>query len=507
MKFNDLAVRGIDISGYNGAMDWAKVKASSHFVIIRAGYGNTTDKTFLANWKNASVPKAAYWYMDYYSNWYNKESVAYGLSDTTFGILQANNCWDLLKGDPGGSIVWLDIESGGADYSPNITSSPAAGHAQAIAKAFLTEMDKLNGRENGIYCSVGLLTWFDKWFRDRPLWVAWYTKTQTVDSVLKAVKARGWGGETMMWQYASDGDVDEDGKGDGRQLGSSYDWLDLNVWVGDDAYDWLEWKHGGVMDIKPLAQGDARWKADKLGTSAVTVGGYGCLITCASMVCEYYGYDTDPGRLNVWLTNNNGYVSGNLFVFESLERLGAGITMDWDNYDTNGVTGAQIDAVLASKRPVIVQVDYDPADADVDQHWVLIVGRGADGYIINDPIDGARVAFSSRYTAPLRMAVYSGAPVTGDDKLRVKILVDYLRVRTRPIISPSTDTGKRLMKGEIHEVLERQGEWARIAAGWIFCGDNFVEFLPPTNEDEPLELTDAEKLAILWAEYLKEHTA
>jgi len=235
MRFNDLAVRGIDISGYNGAIDWAKVKASSHFVIIRAGYGNTTDKTFLANWKNASVPKAAYWYMDYYSNWYNKESKAYGLSDVAFGLLQANYCWELLKGDPGGSIVWLDIESGGADYSPNITSSPAAGHAQAIAKAFLMEMDRLNGRKNGIYCSVGLLTWFDKWFRDRPLWVAWYTKTQTVDSVLKAVKARGWDGDTLMWQYASDGDIDEDGKGDGKQLGSSYNWLDLNVWIGDDA--------------------------------------------------------------------------------------------------------------------------------------------------------------------------------------------------------------------------------------------------------------------------------
>jgi len=35
----------------------------------------------------------------------------------------------------------------------------------------------------------------------------------------------------------------------------------------------------------------------------------------------------------------------------------------------------------------------------------------------------------------------------------------------------------------------------------------FRGVLPPTNEDEPLELTDAEKLAILWAEYLKEHTA
>lgn len=247
MIFDSLAVRGIDISGYNGAIDWAKVKASSHFVIIRAGYGNTTDKTFITNWEKASVPKAAYWYMDYYSNWYNQGSKAYGLSDAAWGAKQARNCWNLLKNNPGNGIVWLDIESGGADYSPNITSSPAAGHAQGIAKAFLIEMDSLNGRKNGIYCSVGLLTWFDKWFRDRPLWVAWYTKTQTVDSVLKAVRARNWEGKTMMWQYASDGDIDEDGKGDGKKLGSSYDWLDLNVWVGGTA----EWNNfvAGTADL------------------------------------------------------------------------------------------------------------------------------------------------------------------------------------------------------------------------------------------------------------------
>jgi len=483
MRFNDLAVRGIDISGYNGAMDWAKVKAHSHFVIIRAGYGNTTDKTFLANWKNASVPKAAYWYMDYYSNWYNKESKAYGLSDVAFGLLQANYCWELLKGDPGGSIVWLDIESGGADYSPNITSSPAAGHAQAIAKAFLTEMDKLNGRENGIYCSVGLLTWFDKWFRDRPLWVAWYTKTQTVDSVLKAVKARGWDSDTLMWQYASDGDIDEDGKGDGKQLGSSYNWLDLNVWIGDDA-DWLNWKNGGVMDIKPLAQGDARWGGDKLGTSNTTISGYGCLITCVTMMLNHLGWAETPGTLNVKLRDNGGFHSGNLFVWGSLSALYPGVKFA---YRYAGSALDKINASLAAGMPVIVHVDYNPSTQAIDEHWVLVVGRQGDDYIINDPKDGKQLLFSTRYGVASKnihtVCTYNFAgtvePVPEPTPIEAgQVVKTLVNLNIRKGAGTGYSIWATAKKGTELDVLEVRGDWVRVGWNqWCISRLDGVEYL------------------------------
>lgn len=486
MKFNDLAVRGIDISGYNGAIDWAKVKASSHFVIIRAGYGNTTDKTFLANWKNASVPKAAYWYMDYYSNWYNKESKAYGLSDVAFGLLQANYCWELLKGDPGGSIVWLDIESGGADYSPNITSSPAAGHAQAIAKAFLMEMDRLNGRKNGIYCSVGLLTWFDKWFRDRPLWVAWYTKTQTVDSVLKAVKARGWEGETMMWQYASDGDIDEDGKGDGKQLGSSYNWLDLNVWIGDDA-DWLNWKNGGVMDIKPLAQGDARWGGDKLGTSNTTISGYGCLITCVTMMLNHLGWAETPGTLNVKLRDNGGYHNGNLFVWGSLSALYPGVKFA---YRYSGSATDKINASLAAGMPVIVHVDYNPSTPAIDEHWVLVVGRQGDDYIINDPKDGKQLLFSTRYGVASKnihtVCTYNFSgivpPVEPEPEPSPieagQVVATLVNLNIRKGAGTKYGVWATAPKGTKLDVLEIKGDWVRVGwQQWCMSNYNGVRYL------------------------------
>ena len=490
MKFNDLAVRGIDISGYNGAIDWAKVKAHSHFVIIRAGYGNTTDKTFLANWKNASVPKAAYWYMDYYSNWYNKESKAYGLSDATFGILQANNCWDLLKGDPGGSIVWLDIESGGADYSPSITTSPAAGHAQAIAKAFLMEMDRLNGRKNGIYCSVGLLTWFDKWFRDRPLWVAWYTKTQTVDSVLKAVRDKGWKGEVLLWQYASDGDLDGNGTKDGKTMGMQYDFLDLNVWLGT-VKEYQEWTgEKMLLNIEPLSQRDKKWKDNKLGHTDTTIGEYGCLITCASMMLRHFGIDTDPARLNDWLKANGGYYNGNLFVWNSLNKLDKRVSF---GYRYQPVPLDKIDEQLRAGKPVIANVDMNPATPALDEHWVLIVGKDGD-YLINDPWTGTRFKAKEKYPEFRIICTYNFEEVAV--MYRVRVTIDNLLIRAGA--GATYAIVERYAKGE-YDVFEEKNGYGRIGKDrWIALA--YTEKVSNTGVPTG-EPSDAEKLRILWDWY------
>lgn len=235
IKFTDFKIRGIDVSKFNDLVDWDKVKNSGvHFSAIRAGFGNTTDSKFLYNWTNSKgkVTRFAYWYMDYYSNWYNQQSVVYGISDEAWGKLQAKNCWDLIKIENNKIPTFLDIESGSSSYSPAITT--CTSHAQGIAKAFLIELDRLSGIKNGIYCSYGLLSWFPAWFRDRPLWVAWYTDNQTPASILSNVKSKGWTGKCYMWQYASDGDIDDNGTGDGKTMGSGYAWLDLNGWIASD---------------------------------------------------------------------------------------------------------------------------------------------------------------------------------------------------------------------------------------------------------------------------------
>ncbi len=76
-------------------------------------------------------------------------------------------------------------------------------------------------------------------------------------------------------------------------------------------------------------QCDARWSADQLGTSAKTVCQAGCLISSVSMILNDCGRAVNgaaatPKSLNVWLRNNGGYASGNLFVWGSVAPLGLG---------------------------------------------------------------------------------------------------------------------------------------------------------------------------------------
>lgn len=227
VQYSSFPIRGIDVSLFNGVIDWSKV--SGNFAAIRVGYGRSLDSRFSANWQNAKtrVNRIPYWYMDYYSN-HNTGNANFGVSDADWGRIQAETCWNAIKADPEGS-VFLDIENGNPSYAPPI--STVAARAQAIARAFLERMDVLNGKFNGIYCSLSMLNWFAAWFKDRPLWVAWYNEAQTVQSVLNAVMSAGWSGKCLIWQYASDGDVNDDGVADGISMGMQYKFLDLNAWT------------------------------------------------------------------------------------------------------------------------------------------------------------------------------------------------------------------------------------------------------------------------------------
>ncbi len=74
-------------------------------------------------------------------------------------------------------------------------------------------------------------------FRSLPLWVAFYpyrTGSVDADDVIYMCQKNGWEVKPIMWQYASDGDVDDNGTSDGITMGMQYPFLDLNGWIGTD---------------------------------------------------------------------------------------------------------------------------------------------------------------------------------------------------------------------------------------------------------------------------------
>lgn len=151
---------------------------------------------------------------------------------------------------------------------------------------------------------------------------------------------------------------------------------------GDYAY------FGGIYN-----QRDIRWKDHALGTKS-TIGANGCLMTCASMVCNHFGHASNPLQLNQWLTDNEGYLDGNLFLWAAIERLYPDMHFDGFVYSP---TAQQIKAVILAGVLPILFVDFDDSTPLIEMHWVLGIGVTGTDVIIADPWTGTIGKLSEMY--------------------------------------------------------------------------------------------------------------
>ncbi len=180
--------------------------------------------------------------------------------------------------------------------------------------------------------------------------------------------------------------------------------------------------------IMAFSQNDPAWKDRILGQGPKTLGQFGCMLSCFAMMLTGYGEDTDPWRLNqrcLQLTQN-GFNGSNLFfvapayAYDHIKYLGnfkplpeTGAT--YAEHDPNLIQ--RIDSTLTQGQAVVIQVDFSPATAynpNAEQHWVLVVARRGDDYLVIDPLDGPRVSLLSRYGVQNR-------PQNPDDALRAAI--------------------------------------------------------------------------------------
>lgn len=160
------------------------------------------------------------------------------------------------------------------------------------------------------------------------------------------------------------------------------------------------------LNIQPISQRNPTWKDKKLGTSSVsTIGNYGCLLTCGAMVCNYFGKETDPAKLNDEMVKVKGFYNGSYWTWGKLTEVYNDISFDWDVYNKGNCQDIPapldlIDKLLEERIPVIVQVDFSPGGA-VEEHWVLVKGKEGD-YLINDPWTGEEYFFTAKYGDPKR---------------------------------------------------------------------------------------------------------
>jgi hypothetical protein len=164
--------------------------------------------------------------------------------------------------------------------------------------------------------------------------------------------------------------------------------LALALYLGMNGF-W-DWKHpistsGGryflhrvEIPVPAFAQDDPRWSLQLLGPTIYTVGEQGCALASAAMVLASYGIDTDPQRLNQFLTLNGGYTPNGWIYWEKAADLAPNrVEKAYEDLPSY----ALIDENLLAGNPVIVRLTLRGGET----HFVVLVGKQGWDYLTRDP--------------------------------------------------------------------------------------------------------------------------
>lgn len=164
---------------------------------------------------------------------------------------------------------------------------------------------------------------------------------------------------------------------------------------------------------KVIWQRDPHWRDTKLGYSpSITIGQQGCLITSLTMVLNHYGNNETPATTNAKLQANGGFVSGQPNMYWKLPPKVWDIDYSVWREPWFGATDLkEIDTWLAKGAWVLVHVDLDLETFAIEQHWVVLTERVGNDYRVLDPWQGDEVMFSTRFGTPsqgiYRVCIYS----------------------------------------------------------------------------------------------------
>lgn len=180
-------LKGIDVSEWQGNIDFAKAAPNVDFVVIRAGFGNEAsqiDKKWEQNYsgfKKLNKPVGAYWY-----------SYADSAEDAK---KEAQICLKALKGKQLELPIFYDILED--DHIPILKAKGNVSKLiNEIVPAFCSVMEE-NGYYVGVYCNT---TGYNHYLNDG-------NKQRYVQWVSDWTGTCGYTGEKVLWQYSATGTV------------------------------------------------------------------------------------------------------------------------------------------------------------------------------------------------------------------------------------------------------------------------------------------------------------
>ncbi len=150
-----------------------------------------------------------------------------------------------------------------------------------------------------------------------------------------------------------------------------------------------------------LSQQDPRWKNINLGNSNLTIGSYGCALTCVAMYLSGFDYPEDPASLNTKMKSKGGFVDAAI-VWGAVSSIYPAIK--YKNLILSRDTDAPVDLIgnsTAAGQPVLLEVDSSPKSG-LQTHWVVAYQKVGKDFLILDPwpypSDTADVSLMARYS-------------------------------------------------------------------------------------------------------------
>jgi len=139
-----------------------------------------------------------------------------------------------------------------------------------------------------------------------------------------------------------------------------------------------------MFKTQNLYQNDEKWKSTKLGNSSETIGGWGCLLTSATMMLNGIGYNETPETVNEKMKKAGGF-QGAFFIPSVLPFVWPNCAYrDMQPCESSPAPISQIDAAVAQGKPVILQVDWNK-QAGIQTHFVLVKEKKGNDYVLYDP--------------------------------------------------------------------------------------------------------------------------
>lgn len=200
------------------------------------------------------------------------------------------------------------------------------------------------------------------------------------------------------------------------------------------------------------SQRDWRWSWKKLGTSSVTIGGYGCAITALGTLAN-----KQPDQVNELLKNNMGFLQQNLVIWAQACKL---LGLEWKGQTSKPITWPCIAQVRGNGFPM---------------HFVVWLGNNQ----IIDPWDGRQkvnpylvVQFNNiAVPAPKVQPVSSGFNVRVDKAVAA--------VRVQPNSKSALGGSQMLYRGDVFkavavvvgESINGNNKWYKSAKGnYVWSG-------------------------------------